>query len=1492
MEHKISFVKGMVMSLFLILSTMCYSNVHYVDTLASGAENGTSWTDAYKSLQDALTVSVTGDTIFIMSGVYLPHISDNSVSFNMIQGIEIYGGFSGTELLGDAGFWSNRDAVLYETILSGDINGDDIGTDNNTDNSLHIITNSVTGIVLDGLTLQGGNATGDNGGAIYSTAGSMTFNNLKFFYNMAQLGGAIAMYNTTYAVDSCVFYANNATSTGGALYNLQSDASYSNCVFLDNYVTYSTSNDTQTIYSRFATSVTFMNTIFWLNEDIPGDMISDSDVSNTYSYCLIKGSPSYAWYSNYGNDGGNNITGYPHFVDYENLDFDLYDDSPAINAGNAAYGDNIGYYQGSGVPSPAITITESLTPFGEILVGDSSAEQNYTVSGSNLLGNLFIIAPDDFELTLISGDYTGKTDSLTLVPSTGTIVTTTVYVRFKPTVEGIVDSYILHNSIEFVDPDTLNVSGSGVVPALTVQTNTIPFGNIFLHEHSDEESYTVSGSYLSGPIVITTPDYFEITVESGNYSGNTDTITIETVDGMVPDTTIYVRFSPILSGITSGFIRHETEGPIVSNKLVNGIGTHGPVFYVDSSANGNNDGSNWENAFTNLQSAFLNVDAGDTIVVAKGVYKPHASARDSYFDMVDGVIVLGGFAGNETIDSTAISDRDFVANKTTLSGDLGDNDHLGTITDNCYKVVRFYGISSGFTEETVLDGFTISGGNGDGASSDQYRGGGIYMLTASGGDCSPILRNLIMENNRARSGGAIYLQGAIDSYTGNYTTFENVVFRNNSSYSASGAAGAVYISSVPNFEGSPTFTNCAFLNNSSEAGAGAVYVSGGYIGGAGYSYPVFNNVTFYGNTSATNVGDAIYINGQEGEASPEFINTIVYGTETNKIYKFVTTGSSNPTYSHCLISGSPSTSWNTNIGSDLGNNIDGDPMFVDAENNIVSVYTGSPVLGAGDATYGNNIGYYQEAGEATPGLLISNQLTYFGVIEVGEVSAEQQFDVSGSDLLGNILITTPTGYEISTNSGVAFINESPISLEPLSGTVAATTIYVRFAPKISGNFLDSIQITTIGLSPAYLVADGYAAGKPSVSAIANIDACTGDPVQTAFTVTDDDVSTCTVIAVSDNQSLLPDDSISVVGGIGNYDLYITPPVNSSGLVNISVTVTDSESNDSTITFDLNLTAGPALEVDFTQKACSVDDASLEASASGGKRPVEYWSSSTGIYSADSNFYNLWDGSYVIIARDANSCTDTSDVYEVLTPGNLYGYSSVAQEISCTGDSNGIISVTAEGGWGGYEYSLDNVTFQKDSAFSGLSASDYSVTISDSLGCTVPTQVLYLNTPLELTIADVTIYESNQEFGINIVASGGSGELMYSLDGENYQQDSYYSNVDPGAYTAYVKDNNDCLNRMDFNVGSTGHNELFYGNQFIYPNPVQNILYLVTEDFSAEINQISIISNDGRMVLRNEYSPSNEFSGSIDVSVIETGIYTLYLIFKDNRVFVQQIAIMR
>ncbi|MBV6626023.1 MAG: hypothetical protein KI793_24340 [Rivularia sp. (in: Bacteria)] len=204
---------------------------------------------------------------------------------------------------------------------------------------------------------------------------------------------------------------------------------------------------------------------------------------------------------------------------------------------------------------------------------------------------------------------------------------------------------------------------------------------------------------------------------------------------------------------------------------------------VEASATGNNDGSSWENAFTNLQSALAIAVSGDEIWVAQGVYKPGANRTDS-FELPDGVTVYGGFAGNET----NLEQRDINKNFTYLSGDIGkkrDN------RDNTYTVVK---LSSGST--ATLDGFTIQDGNSEDSGSGVYNDGNLT------------LKNIVVRYNLAAdSGGGIFNDGTITIIDS--TVADNFAVGNNPS---SGGGGLI------NSGTSATISNSLFVGNGASKG--------------------------------------------------------------------------------------------------------------------------------------------------------------------------------------------------------------------------------------------------------------------------------------------------------------------------------------------------------------------------------------------------------------------------------------------------------------------------------------------------------------------------------------------------------------------------------------------------------------------------------------------------------------------------------------------------
>ena len=136
--------------------------------------------------------------------------------------------------------------------------------------------------------------------------------------------------------------------------------------------------------------------------------------------------------------------------------------------------------------------------------------------------------------------------------------------------------------------------------------------------------------------------------------------------------------------------------------------------------------------------------------------------------------------------------------------------------------------ASGEGADTVLDGFTITGGTGTGPGTDYSYGGGMYNSSSS-----PTVTNCTFTGNTASSyGGGMY---------NNYSspTVTNCTFSGNT---AAQRGGGMYNSSS-----SPTVTNCTFTGNTASSYGGGMY-------NYSNSSPTVTNCTFTDNTAAWSGG--------------------------------------------------------------------------------------------------------------------------------------------------------------------------------------------------------------------------------------------------------------------------------------------------------------------------------------------------------------------------------------------------------------------------------------------------------------------------------------------------------------------------------------------------------------------------------------------------------------------------------------------------------------
>lgn len=350
----------------------------FVKANARGDDNGTSWADAFPSLQDAITLAGLGSKyeyeICVAAGTYWPETTDpdsRKATFKLASGVKIYGGFPS-----GGGSHLDRHPINYETILSGDLNSDDhtVGKD---DNSYHVVTASNTdpNAMLNGFTITAGNAGGNDSdgggmynkegsasiiectfrenmaehyaGAVYNESGSPTFIGCTFKDNSASEDGG-GMYNRSLSSPKVIqsLFVGNVAGSGGAMYNYKSNPEVNCCNIITNQATETCGG----IYSETRGNPIFKNSIFWANyDDDAGTTPSEEQIhfddytpENIY-YCFVEG-----WDPDENGNIGMDMD--PYFVDMEGGDYHLNLESPCINTGDPDFDPTENEYDMDGQP--------------------------------------------------------------------------------------------------------------------------------------------------------------------------------------------------------------------------------------------------------------------------------------------------------------------------------------------------------------------------------------------------------------------------------------------------------------------------------------------------------------------------------------------------------------------------------------------------------------------------------------------------------------------------------------------------------------------------------------------------------------------------------------------------------------------------------------------------------------------------------------------------------------------------------------------------------------------------------------------------------------------------------------------------------------------------------------------------------------------------------------------------------------------------------------
>ena len=215
-----------------------------------------------------------------------------------------------------------------------------------------------------------------------------------------------------------------------------------------------------------------------------------------------------------------------------------------------------------------------------------------------------------------------------------------------------------------------------------------------------------------------------------------------------------------------------------------------------------------------------------------------------------------------------------------------------------------------------------------------------------------------------------------------------------------------------------------------------------------------------------------------------------------------------------------------------------------------------------------------------------------------------------------------------------------------------------------------------------------------------------------------------------------------------------------------------------IIFDESLTA--TLLLDMGIDCFGEATGQVTANAFGGTEPVEY--SIDGLtFQTDPVFANLPAGTYTVTVADGTGATTTTNSITINQPDEII--------VNFTQDFNNI-SVTADGGTGALEFSIDGTNFQSSGNFEALPNGDHTIFVSDQNGCIGTAMVTVFVNTLDVSAAitaGITCVGAS-DGQITVSVSGGTPPYQYSIDnGATYQDSEVFTGLDVGGYIVTVLD---------------------------------------------------------------------------------------------------------
>ena len=1374
----------------------------YVKGNATGTNVGTSWTNAFTDLQSALRYCPGVQEIWVAQGTYKPTtFADRSDRFAIPSGVQVLGGFVGTETQASQRNWNT-----HVTILSGDIGVAGDKTDNS--NIVVYLTAASNLTRIDGFTIRDAyqnsaiysdnssptienciirdNAfSGGNGGGLYTYYGTMSVLNCTFSYNKASTGGAIWAQYTNLTVQNCSFDHDSATSEAGAVakyYNSGSTFVMDNCTFTDNYA--QTNAGAMRIYDCLyqVTNCHFLrNTTnnaggavlingYYANGSLKNSTFQGNSVNlgtgnggavyddysyyvKTYENCLFSGnSANYGGAVYVANDAGQTFKGCTFGGNYALSDggaLQSFANNSNINLQNCIlWGDE----SSSGIAEIGFTSTEPTV---------SSCIVQGGFLGTNVVNtDPFFLAPQSAQSAPDTlGDYHISSCSPAINAGDNTFVSSSLDLGSQTRIFGVnvdMGAYEIQSTPPVLTIATTNVSCNGGNNGTAIATIAGGTG-----------SFTFSWSNSSTNDTIT------------NLSQGTYTCYISDGGSCAASQSATITQPAVLNGTTAK-VNVLCFGASTGKVSAAGSGGTAPYTYT------------WNSSPVQVNDTAYNVPAGTYTVTVKDannctttktVTVTQPSTILSATTTVSNLTCNGGNNGTATVSANGgvlgytytwnTSPVQYTATATGLSAGtytITVKDANACTTTSTATITQ----PAGFTVVTTQTNPTCNGGNNGTAGVSVSGGSGTYTYTWN---TVPIK----------------YTASITGLNAGAYTvTISDGLCTTNTTVTLTDPAALVLATTQTNV-----------LCNGATTGTATVTATGG-TGTKTYTWnssPVQYTATASGLGAGTYTVTVKDANNCTTTASVTLTQPAVLALTTTQV--------------NVLCNGA-------NTASATVSATGGTAVYTYTWNTSPVQYTAT----ASGLIAGTYIITVKDANNCTATASVTITQPAALVLTTTQVNV-----LCNGATTGTATVTATGGTGTKTYTW----NTSPVQYTATASSLAAGTYMVTVKDANNCTATASVTLTqpsalVLTTSSVNINCNGATTGTATVAATGGTGTKTytwnTSPVQYTATassltagtyiVTVKDVNNCTATAsvtitqpaalvltttqvnVLCNGATTGTATVTATGGTGTKTYtWNTSPVQytttASSLGAGTYTVTVKDANNCTATASVTITQPAAIVLTTTQTNLLCNGATTgtaTVTATGGTGTKTYtWNTSPVQYTATAS--NLAAGTYTVTVKDANNCSATAGV--TITQPTALVLATTQTNVLCNLAITGTVTVAATGGTGTKTYTWNTSPIQYTATANGLAAGTYTVTVKDANNCTATASVTITQpAALTLTTTQVNVLCNGATTGTaTVAATGGTGTKTYTWNTSPVQYTATASGLGAGIYNVTVKDANNC-----------------------------------------------------------------------------------------------------